>query len=81
DCKSDLCGIFGWDCQDPSSICFEGLTEEIGGFATKGAGRRGLETDSSSDLCQANGGNGECEADLNNKDCDHDGGDCCECQY
>ena len=47
----------------------------------KVAGRRGLETNSSTGLCQANGGNGNCETELNNEDCNYDGGDCCACQY
>ena len=32
-------------------------------------------------FCETNGGNGECDPELNNEDCNFDGGDCCECQY
>ena len=42
---------------------------------------RGItSTDSQSPLtlCQANGGNGECDDVLNNEECGYDGGDCCE---
>ena len=51
--------------------------EDIGGFAIKVVGRRTQDATE----CDSNGGNGECDWNLNNEDCNYDGGDCCECQY
>ena len=53
---------------------------KVPGISITQSGRR-AQNDTSETFCETNGGNGNCDGDLNNEECKWDGGDCCECKY